>query len=88
MSRRPDKYPDLDPSQPGIYRRILAAARAMRARQQAESFLHQAAVRAQRVAALAMVNARESDEEPVTVTLPAADPGPRTSNARGFVPTA
>jgi hypothetical protein len=63
--RRPDKYPEIDPRAPGLYRRILDAAQEMRARQQTGVAIMEAHRRAARIASLAAINAREAMEEPV-----------------------
>lgn len=68
MATRPSKYPDLDPREPGIYGRILAAAAAMRAKQQAEAAIG-------RIMALQRMNARANaradleDAEPVVKVM-------------------
>lgn len=50
--KRPDKYPALDPREPGIYRRILDAAQEMRSARQAETEIARLMQRARRCAAI------------------------------------
>lgn len=57
--RRLDKYPELDPREPGVYRRILEAAAEMRSRQQAGVWIAEAQRRAARVASLARLKRSE-----------------------------
>lgn len=67
MRKLAPKYPHLDPTQPRIFERILAAANTMRARQQAESEIGRLMARARMNAKAAAVVELEDDEPVIRV---------------------
>lgn len=67
-TRKPDKYPELDPRTPGIYSLILQAAEQLRARQRAEQETAWLMAR-MRARAQAAAKAELEDAEPVEKVL-------------------
>jgi hypothetical protein len=82
MSKRPDKYPEIDPRAPGLYRRILEAAQEMRAGQQACVTILELQRRAARVASLEAAKRWEAEDlPPVTVVVPVPTVAPSPVNS-------